>query len=118
MEESKSLTRLWVECVKPRDFEPAEPFVIQGKPYIDERGDFVVLTAQDLPPDISVWERAAKEVEKDPKISKSALAKKLGVSRNNLKVPGWRWKDSGRTTGEWEPDILQPESEEGSASGF
>ena len=40
--ESKALTRITVECVKPRDFEPAEQFVIQGKPFIDEQGDFEI----------------------------------------------------------------------------
>ena len=44
---SKNLTRLYVSNVKPRDFEPADPFVIQGKPYIDELGDFVVRTSQE-----------------------------------------------------------------------
>jgi hypothetical protein len=29
-----------VECVKARDFQPGEPFQIQGRPHIDERGDF------------------------------------------------------------------------------
>jgi hypothetical protein len=42
-EESKHLTRLYLECVKPRDMEPVDPFVIQGRPYIDQKGDFVVL---------------------------------------------------------------------------
>jgi AAA domain-containing protein len=42
--ESKQLTRLTMQCVKPRDFEPAEQFVIQGKPFIDEQGDFEVIS--------------------------------------------------------------------------
>jgi hypothetical protein len=36
-------TRLLVKCVKPRDFEPVKPFEIQGRPYIDEAGDFALL---------------------------------------------------------------------------
>jgi len=43
-EESERFTRLYVKCVKPRDFEPAKPFYIQGRPHLDERGDFAVLT--------------------------------------------------------------------------
>jgi hypothetical protein len=46
VEESRNLTRLFVKCVKPRDFEPADPFRVQGRPYIDEQGDFVVLTGE------------------------------------------------------------------------
>jgi len=38
-EESKLLTRLTLTCVKPRDMEPADPFTIQGRPYIDQKGD-------------------------------------------------------------------------------
>jgi AAA domain len=43
LEESKQMTRLTLTCVKPRDMEPADPFTIQGRPYMDERGDFAVL---------------------------------------------------------------------------
>ncbi len=32
-----------VACVKPRDFEPVPPFQIQGRPYINETGDFGLL---------------------------------------------------------------------------
>ncbi|HEV2715246.1 MAG TPA: hypothetical protein VGU64_08260, partial [Terriglobales bacterium] len=35
MAESKQLTRLFLECVKPRDMEPADPFTIQGRPHIN-----------------------------------------------------------------------------------
>ncbi len=42
-EESKELTRLTLTCVKPRDMEPADPFTIQGRPYIDQLGDFKVI---------------------------------------------------------------------------
>lgn len=31
---------LHIENIKPRDFEPCEPFDIVGRPYIDEDGDF------------------------------------------------------------------------------
>lgn len=120
LEESKSLTRLYVQCVKPRDFEPADPFVIQGKPHIDQRGDFVVLTAQDSAPDISIGARAAKELEADPTLSKSALAKKLGVSRNLVTVPGWHWEPTGRTTGTWQRDKTEQQAAalEPEADGF
>jgi AAA domain len=44
-EESKLLTRLTLTCVKPRDMEPADPFTIQGRPHIDQKGDFAVMDA-------------------------------------------------------------------------
>jgi hypothetical protein len=34
---------LYIQNVKPRDFEPCKPFQIQGRPWIDQEGDFRVL---------------------------------------------------------------------------
>lgn len=33
-------TLIHVECVKPRDFEPLRPFQLEGKPHINNTGDF------------------------------------------------------------------------------
>src|ERR1700752_233680 len=52
LKESQLRTRLYLECVKPRDMEPADPFVIQGRPFIDDAGDFVVLTDREDEPAI------------------------------------------------------------------
>lgn len=41
--QSEELTRLYVACLKPRDFDPAPPFRIQGRPHINDHGDFAVL---------------------------------------------------------------------------
>jgi hypothetical protein len=105
LEESKDLTRLYVSCVKPRDFEPAEPFVIQGKPYIDERGDFIVLTEQDAPVE-NVAGRALQIIGANPTTSKSKLGKTLGVHRHKLDEilasVGWRYRETSKTTGIWE----------------
>jgi hypothetical protein len=47
--ESLALTRLELECLKGRDIpDVADPFMIQGRPYIDERGDFAILRRGDL----------------------------------------------------------------------
>lgn len=37
---NKETNELWVENTKPRDFKPCDPFIIQGRPYIDQTGDF------------------------------------------------------------------------------
>lgn len=74
-EESKSLTRLTMKCVKPRDFEPAETMVIQGRPFIDERGDFEVISqaGMDKPSEVSKSEdRVAvmvRMIEEDRSVS-------------------------------------------------
>ena len=36
----KETNRIYVENLKPRDFQPRAPFLIQGRPFIDETGDF------------------------------------------------------------------------------
>jgi AAA domain len=35
--------RIYVQNVKPRDFQPCEPFVIEGRPHIDETGRFKMI---------------------------------------------------------------------------
>lgn len=37
---NRSKMMIHVECLKPRDFVPAPPFVLEGRPYIDETHDF------------------------------------------------------------------------------
>jgi hypothetical protein len=42
IDESMKLTRFRVKNLKPRDLDPIDEFVVQGRPFIDEQGDFVV----------------------------------------------------------------------------
>lgn len=72
--ESKNSMRLYVSCVKPRDFEPASPFFVQGRPHLDLRGDLAVIT-EDL---AEMTEQNAihsvnRAIEQDPHISINAL---------------------------------------------
>src|ERR1700687_4790840 len=47
--ESAALTRLEMECLKGRDIpNVADPFIIQGRPYIEERGDFSIIESGGL----------------------------------------------------------------------
>jgi hypothetical protein len=114
LEESKDLTRVFAKCVKPRDFESVEPFRVQGRPYIDERGDFVVLTEGVAPRDERLAAKLVEMVTKNTRISQSALGKATGVSRNRvaevLSPLGWVWRPSSRTSGEWKPTILSGEN--------
>lgn len=87
LKESQNLTRLYLECVKPRDMEPADPFVIQGRPYIDEKGDFVVLSEREEPDtkrnddkDAAIRELA----EIQPTIGLKGICRKLGVGSDRV----------------------------------
>jgi hypothetical protein len=111
LQESRDLTRLLVTNVKPRDLaDPSEPFVIQGRPHIDDTGDFRILVDGDFAQSSEVDDiglKAAELIRTNPKISKTALSKKLGCSRNRLVVTGWDWKETSRTTGLWVPNMQQ-----------
>src|SRR6202020_3282445 len=90
-QESKQLTRLTLTCVKPRDMEPADPFTIQGRPYIDQKGDFAVIaTAEDeqsggRPPDDDpeAVAKVIKLVESNPSMGIQAIRRNtgFGISR-------------------------------------
>ena len=122
LQESRDLTRLLVTNVKPRDLaDPAEPFVIQGRPHIDTVGDFCILVDGDFAQSSEVDDiglKAAELVRADPKMSKVALSKALGCSRNRLQEHllshGWEWKGTSRRQGLW-VSVLQPTAPEFSA---
>jgi AAA domain-containing protein/Toprim domain-containing protein len=107
LEDSKNvLTRIYVANVKPRDFQPADPFVIQGRPHIDERGDFVVITqAPSLGDNREMGKKAAKLVASNPNLSKAKLAAHLGVDKRTLQEilapEGWQWDAKSATSGSW-----------------
>jgi hypothetical protein len=102
LDESQQLARLYVKCVKPRDFEPVPAFRVQGRPYIDEKGDFVILDEGKE----GIEDRISEAIEKEPTLSKRALMSRFGVGdlrltkiTNNL---GWsRGKKKG-----WERTIV------------
>jgi hypothetical protein len=81
-QESKTLTRLTLTCVKPRDMEPADPFMIQGRPHIDQKGDFAMLDRRDAaeePVSKDGDEKVLELVRANPSIGIMALRKKLNM---------------------------------------
>jgi len=86
LKESENLTRLYLECVKPRDMDPTDPFVIQGRPYIDQLGDFKMLTVEEAPADIpdSKDDEVIRLMEKDPKIGVRKIGRLLGIGTGRV----------------------------------
>jgi hypothetical protein len=88
-QESNQLTRLYLACVKPRDFEPADPFVVQGRPYIDEVGDFRVIARGEIdvrPVDATEkTEMLERMVTANPKVSQRELMRKTGLHNDTIK---------------------------------
>jgi hypothetical protein len=112
-QESKTLTRVYIECVKPRDLPAADPFIVQGRPFIDDLGKIVVIArdaqvgeAMDAEKvSESATAKAEQFVRQNPKASKSQVAKISGISRNRIEEAlagrGITWKATSETSGQW-----------------
>jgi hypothetical protein len=79
--ESRRLVRLSVRCAKARDFCPPQDFRLQLDPFIDQIGDFGVLT-DESEERASDGERLAAAIAEDPRREKTVLEKITGVGRN------------------------------------
>jgi hypothetical protein len=110
LKESQTLTRLYLECVKPRDMEPVDPFVIQGRPHIDERGDFVILSEREAPADVHDGKdaRILALLESKATIGIQAICKQMGVGTSRVRRVAaenyWAKNDKG----EWEKVAIPP----------
>ena len=93
---------LKVQCIKPRDFEPVPPFHIQGRPYINEIGDFAMLTAAEA----TVSEERAeimkldKAIRANPFASYRQLNEATGIDKSRIADLAAKagWKKVG---GQW-----------------
>lgn len=92
-DESIELTRLSAKCVKPRDFDPAPPFRIQGRPYIDNKGDFVVISEASGP---ELEAQIVAAIEENPRVSLRELQSRFRSRFQRIKdVAGAaRWKQA------------------------
>jgi len=115
-------SQMLVVCVKPRDFEPPKPFVIQATyreqgsgtlhSYLDQRNDFVVLAgatglAAQGAQAAAASSKARQEkvnhlvalLQANPDWSNLKLATETGISRNDIvdkaAAQGWQRNDTG-----------------------
>jgi hypothetical protein len=111
-EDSKQLTRLTLTCVKPRDMEPADPFTIQGRPYIDQKGDFAVMDlerSEDEAPVAATSDDAVIQLlESDPTIGLNELRRKTGFGSDRVRriITDGGWS---KETGLWVQKVLEAE---------
>ena len=131
LKQSKDLTRVRVECVKPRDFEPVRPFRVQGRyvddkgvphSYIDEKGDLTVLVDGDA--------RIDQILAANPKLTTRELAAKLGTTNHTwagkqAAEAGWQktngiWRRVAEAApaeaGEPEPDLPFDQEQDGAVA--
>ena len=84
MRESKKLVRLFVRCVKSRDFRPPEDFRVCLEPFIDELGDMAVVAESE-----GEWVSDAEKVEQaivaNLRASLREIEKHSGVHKDRIK---------------------------------
>jgi len=80
-----SKTEIGIRCVKPRDFEPVPPFKIQGRPWIDQEGDFKMVTEQCFTKN---QEREQKQANDLAKVSKAVKENPRATLRELQNITG------------------------------
>jgi hypothetical protein len=109
--------QLTVVCLKPRDFEPPEPFTIaattkdgDGKTvsYLDTTGDFALLDVAEMTQDMNV--RFVKTVTEDPTLSVAEVAEVLGIKKRRAQTIAQRLGYKKRK-GKWTPRTIIDTSE-------
>jgi 5S rRNA maturation endonuclease (ribonuclease M5) len=87
-----------VVCLKPRDFEPVPPFNVQGRPYINEIGDFGMLSDRPRPQGLAELDRLGAAIQGNPKITYRELVNQTGINHRFIESRaasiGWRKEGS------------------------
>jgi AAA domain/CHC2 zinc finger/Toprim-like len=85
--------KVW--CLKARDFEEPSPFSVQGKPYLSDRGDLVVLAN----PQQEAADRLVVAIEANLQASLRELERKTGINKDRISriALGLGWKKEGST---------------------
>ncbi len=102
--------RIFIENCKPRDFQPCQPFIIEGRPHIDDTGDFKLVaepgTAGELRDHLKNGSGRPATTAKPSKVAQAVqlraegqsirdIAKVIGVSKST--VDNWLFDfDSGQ----------------------
>ena len=91
--------RVFVQCVKGRDFDPCEPFIIEGRPHLDDTGHFRLVskpgTAGELRDHMHARAGRRADSGKEEKIQQASelraqgksfeqIASTLGVSKGTI----------------------------------
>jgi 5S rRNA maturation endonuclease (ribonuclease M5) len=87
-----------VGCVKPRDFEPVPPFNIQGRPFIDQIGDFKLLDEPAPKAEQDETERLSAAIENDRQASYRKLHDVTGIATGRIEKVASKagWTKHGR----------------------
>lgn len=97
--ENQETLELRVTAVKARDFEPVPPFHIQGRPFINENGDFGMLLSPGLPKEQAESLSLMQAIQANPRATYRELEEKTGinVARISKRAAQMGWKKPGDT---------------------
>lgn len=84
LRESKKVLRLFVRCVKSRDFHAPDDFRVQLEPFIDEIGDMAVVAESEVEW-VSDAQKVERTIEADPGASFREIEKRTGVHKDRIK---------------------------------
>lgn len=73
-----------VHCVKARDFEPVKPFHIQGRPYINNTGNFAMLTGPGLGPEQTDLVKLVAAIDSNPSADYRTLSSLTGIASGRI----------------------------------
>lgn len=106
-------TRIYVQNVKPRDFQPCEPFIIDGRPFIDDHGTFMMYAepgqAGELKDRLQTRKAGRREDTQTPEKKQQAfkllserksyrdIASALGVGKSTVSNWARQWTAQGST---------------------
>jgi hypothetical protein len=79
--------RIYVQNVKPRDFEPCPPFVLEGRPHLDRTGDFLVLEPPGMAQEMSHYVKKGGRPaipDKDERVQKAIAMRDTGKTYQQI----------------------------------
>jgi hypothetical protein len=83
-----------VQCVKARDFEPVKPFHIQGRPFINQNGNFAMLTEPGRGHEQPDLEKFITAIAANPNADYRQLEEMTGIPKARMRKvaesAGWK----------------------------
>jgi hypothetical protein len=80
--------QLYVQNVKPRDFQPCEPFILEGRPHLDKTGHFLMThkpgEAEELRSYLRQKGGRPAKPDKDEKLAQAVALRAQGVSIRDI----------------------------------
>src|SRR5229473_3213411 len=91
---NQEILEIRVQCVKARDFEPVKPFHIQGRPFINETGNFGMVAEPGRGKEQDGVEKLVTAISGDPSAGYRQLASRTGITISRIATvagkAGWK----------------------------